>query len=193
MEDIVSDIVNKTCIKCEKIKPVGEFSKGRNQCKVCRSAYDKAYRQANSDKLLAYQKVYREANKDKKKAYYEANREMSRTYSRKRRAIKKQSYVPRCDYWKQVELGLGETRRSLQEKTGEVYHIDHIYPLVKGGIDHPVNYQILTAKENLSKHVSVDENCKLQAKLKYISDLVLVEGVHIDEAIRLGEDYELYI
>ena len=47
--------------------------------------------------------------------------------------------------------------------------------------------------ENTSKGAKVDENCKLQAKLKYISDLVLIEGVHIDEAIRLGEDYELYI
>ena len=40
-------------------------------------AYQKAYREANKDKLAAYQKAYYEANKDKlaayQKAYYEAN------------------------------------------------------------------------------------------------------------------------
>lgn len=34
----------KKCIKCNKVKLITEFSKGRNQCKTCRKAYNKAKR-----------------------------------------------------------------------------------------------------------------------------------------------------
>ena len=47
---------------------------------------DKAYREANKDKISDYREAYREANKDKisenKKAYYEANKEKISKYNK---------------------------------------------------------------------------------------------------------------
>ena len=38
------------------------------------------------------------------------------------------------------------------------YHVDHVYPLAKGGLEHPWNLQYLTAEENLKKKDKVLPN-----------------------------------
>ena len=148
-----------------------------NEEKIREQSLD--WKTANSAHVIQYMKSYR-------KKHYEDNKEVYLLHARKRRATKRQAYVPRCDYWRQVEVEMGEKRRELQEQTGDSYHIDHIYPLSKGGIDHPVNYQILTAKENLSKWDKVDSDCPQQARLELLSRLVLEEGAEINEAIKLA-------
>lgn len=75
----------KKCTKCEKVKPIEEFSRNRGgrqaKCKECAKAYQKAYYEANKEKILEQQKAYCEANKEeilaRAKAYYdpEKNRE----------------------------------------------------------------------------------------------------------------------
>ena len=54
----------------------------------------------------------------------------------------------------QIRLIYEECYRITQE-TGIPHHVDHIIPLALGGLHHPSNLQILTAKENLKK------GCKL--------------------------------
>ena len=39
----------------------------------------------------------------------------------------------------------------INESTGIPHHVDHIIPVIKGGLHHPDNLQILTKFENLSK------------------------------------------
>ena len=99
-------IETKVCTKCGEDKPLSEYPKRkvskdghRNDCKVCRSAERKAYREANREKVSAGKKAYREDNREKvaayqkahyeanrekikaaKKAYYEANREKKKAY-----------------------------------------------------------------------------------------------------------------
>lgn len=41
--------------------------------------------------------------------------------------------------------------RKLTSETGIAHHVDHIRPLAAGGVHHPDNLQVVTAKENLSK------------------------------------------
>jgi len=45
--------------------------------------------------------------------------------------------------------------KELSDKTGIIHHVDHIIPLAEGGIHHPDNLQILTASENLEKHIKL--------------------------------------
>jgi len=76
----------KTCSKCGETKPIDEFCKGRNVCKICRSQYDKEYYLKNKDKIRErdkeYQKENRLENKDNireyQKEYWLKNREKLR-------------------------------------------------------------------------------------------------------------------
>ena len=51
-----------------------------NTCIDCRLKYNKAYREANRDKIRERKKVYYETNRDKIKAYYETNRDKAKAY-----------------------------------------------------------------------------------------------------------------
>lgn len=45
--------------------------------------------------------------------------------------------------------------KELQEKTGNLYHVDHIWPVSKGGPHLPWNLQVLPAVENLQKGAKI--------------------------------------
>jgi hypothetical protein len=45
--------------------------------------------------------------------------------------------------------------KSISESTGIPHHVDHIIPVIKGGLHHPDNLQILTRFENLSKGAKI--------------------------------------
>ena len=71
----------KKCGKCGEVKSADEFNKDasqkdgkRNRCKAC----DKAYQQANKEKIAVREKAYNQANKEKiseqGKAYRQANK-----------------------------------------------------------------------------------------------------------------------
>ena len=84
MKDTIE--TTKVCNKCGEDKPLSEYHKQKQKkdghhptCKVCRKAANKAYYEANREKLAASDKAYYEANRERinaqKKAHYEANRE----------------------------------------------------------------------------------------------------------------------
>jgi len=75
-------MTTKRCSKCGEEKALCEFSKNkstkdglRSLCKTC----DKAYKQANKEKIAEQRKAYRQENKEKiaeqNKAYYEENKD----------------------------------------------------------------------------------------------------------------------
>jgi len=89
-------MTKKRCSKCDELKLVGEFSKRKAskdglqpQCKACRAAYDKRYRDANHELVTAQHKRYREAHRAEIAAYderyYEANREEEAAYDKRYR------------------------------------------------------------------------------------------------------------
>lgn len=66
------------------------------------------------------------------------------------------------------EVRLHEIYREAQKitlETGIEHHVDHIRPLAAGGVHHPDNLQIITAKENLAKS-SIYEGRKLSYSKK---------------------------
>ena len=145
--------------------------------------YHKAYREDNKEKIAKRDKAYYEANKDKRteqsRAYYEANKEKkaeyqkayrednkdkyaewdSRKRARKRNAIPK--FLRNCEIEKQRLRDIYKLRDIFSVVTNIEHHVDHMWPLSDGGPHWSGNLQIITAKENLSKHASV---CRVTKK-----------------------------
>lgn len=80
-------MTDKKCTKCVETKPLTEFyiqsgSTGGYQgnCKVCDNADNKAWREANKERIAATKKAWRDANKERiaatNKAWREANKEL---------------------------------------------------------------------------------------------------------------------
>ncbi len=55
--------MNKKCPKCQKNKPLNDFSKMAVLCRLCKKEYDKKYRKENRDKLKKVRKKYEEKHK----------------------------------------------------------------------------------------------------------------------------------
>lgn len=69
----------KECTKCKTIKDIEDFSKGRNQCKICIKKIKIEYYQINKERELLRCATYRENNRQKIKEndylYYKENKE----------------------------------------------------------------------------------------------------------------------
>lgn len=118
----------KKCSKCGEVKAVGEFSKCsrnkdglRGQCRKCRTAYSKEYKQTNCEITTAYMKEYRKANREsiasykkewqrlgqetiaaRKQAYYQTNRETIAMKQKEYTQANKESVRKRLKKWRQA-------------------------------------------------------------------------------------------
>lgn len=117
-------------------------------------AQSKAYYEANKEKVKDRCKTYRESNKaeikTKKKTYYEANKDWHIARAARRKALKIPALLPTTD--EELIKKLYKQRADMSKKHGEEYHVDHIIPLSIGGAHHQDNMRVITAKENLKKH-----------------------------------------
>ena len=178
---------SKVCSRCKEEKPLEAFSKNRSrkdglqrECKVCRKQYNKQYRQKNREKILEYNKQYyqenreyyseynkqySQENREKRAEYYKQYHQDNREYylerSAKRRALRRDA-VPEallnCPIEKDRLEKTYKLRSLLSKATGVEYHVDHIWPLSKGGPHWSGNLQVITAEENLSKSDSFCED-----------------------------------
>ena len=156
------------------------------QCKECKKRhyqenreYYKQYRQENREYYVEYRKQYYQENREriteKLKQYRQENRERLAEYDRqyrqenrdyytameRRRQALKKSTVPDhlldCEVERQRLVDIYALRQRISDATGIEHHVDHMWPLSKGGPHWSGNLQIITAEENLSKNDSVDE------------------------------------
>ncbi len=135
-----------------KIKACREANKEK------RAAYQKAWYEANKEKKLAYDKAYYEANREKKaatdKAWREANPDKIMAMLAKRRALKVKAipeHLRECPFEKNRITQIYKLRNLMTEITGIEHHVDHMWPLSKGGPHWSGNLQVIPASENLSK------------------------------------------
>ncbi len=159
----------KICSKCEVEKDIEEFSwdnkaKGYRQswCKSCMNEYKKQWYQDNKDYCDEYSKKYKEKNKsnvDKYQKEYQKqwdkqhlidNRDKVYAKNARRRAQKLnqtpanasmseiQKFYSICCYMNSISVNCK-------------WHVDHIYPLSKGGLHHQDNLRILDAIANIRK------------------------------------------
>ena len=119
------------------------------------AAIKKAWAELNRERKAATDKAWAERNPERlkaiKKAWAERNPELVSERRRRRRCRERNSSIHLTANENQQLLILERTRQELQRETGREYHIDHILPIIHGGIHHPINLRILEGKENMSK------------------------------------------
>lgn len=148
----------KVCEKHPELK--GERWLSDNRCVECKRLRCVARRLADRGKVAEYNKKYKSANRDKVLA---KNREYMHTYKHTEtfKISRKTGKVIR-------ERGLADQKISTfyKDEISKIYkgcpigyHVDHIVPL-KGknviGLHVPWNMQYLTAKDNISKGIKFD-------------------------------------
>lgn len=170
---------------CGQEKPITDFYSKRHVCKECYKQQKKDFYWNNRDQHLATKKKYDTANKEAKKAYrlehpeeiaivkaryyknnkqkvLETNRQYAKKYPeriaalRAKRRARKINQMPE-DANKTKIREIYKLAKKLTKETGIQHHVDHIYPLSKGGLHHEDNLQILTAEENLRKSDKLPE------------------------------------
>jgi 5-methylcytosine-specific restriction endonuclease McrA len=135
------------------------------------SDYNRAYRTGpHREKLLEGKKRYYQENREKcdevNKAWKEANIEKTRSYgvkwakrnparhnfnmAKRRAMLRNQTPELTPEEQKRIE-DIYWLARDLSAVTGEPYEVDHIHPIVKGGLHHLDNLQILPMDLNRSK------------------------------------------
>lgn len=110
----------------------------------------------SAEKAIQRAATWREANPDRRKEI--ANRwvkehpDYSNHNAALRRARIRASQPANLTVEERKEIQrIYATARRLTQETGVVHHVDHVVPIVAGGLHHPSNLQILTREENLRK------------------------------------------
>ena len=165
--------MNITCIKCDVTQPASEFllrkdtNKYRPFCRVCRSAQNAQWKNANKEHVRQLSLKWQRQNKEKCRAssmaWAKKNKSMicrNTVAYHARKANAQPSWLSAIQLAQIAEMYDVALAKTVQ--TGIIHHVDHIYPL-KGiggcGLHVPWNLQVIPAFENLSKgnKVSVPE------------------------------------
>lgn len=159
----------------DRSKPLGH----RSHCRACQREHQRAWREANRDRYREYQREYhrtwREANRDRRREYvrtwyaanrdhrreyYAANQDRWREYSHRRRARKRaatvEEFTPADVYAWWEELGAYNCFWcDLPFTEDDRIHVDHVWPLSRGG-HHAVRNLVPTCERcNQAKHASL--------------------------------------
>ena len=118
-----------------------------------------AWKEANPEKMAAAQKNWRKNHPEK--ARVKDKRHYHRKYARyphkfhqrsaKYRNAKRKLTFPMTEIERMMCDNYYEMARELTKTTGVKHHVDHIWPISKGGPHLPWNLRVITAQENWSK------------------------------------------
>ena len=154
------------CRSC-KNKYMAEYYKN-NKDKI--AGINSRYYKNNKDKLAKIHTKYYKNNKDnvakrvaehyknnkdkitKRRSEYRKNNKGLVCYHSMMRYTRKRGLTPPLTtYDKERIEALYEEAKQLEKQTGKPHHVDHVWPISKGGVHHWCNLMVVTAEENLSK------------------------------------------
>ncbi len=128
-----------------------------HECIECGKIKFKKYRITHSEKRKKYKQQWAKKNRKKIGEYnrrkYRENPEFYNIVGRNRRAIKsKADGRHNAEDIKNIKKLQNNKCAACNKRIKKKYHVDHIYPLSKGGSNWPSNLQILCQFCNISKH-----------------------------------------
>jgi 5-methylcytosine-specific restriction endonuclease McrA len=151
--------------------------------KVEVAKYQKEYREDNKEQIKRSHAIYyinnrehlrelgrihhvehREANCERARKWAKDNPAKARARGAKRRVSLRSQTPPDADLVKIVAIY--EECIRVTEETGIMHHVDHIIPIIEGGLHHEDNLQILTAEENLKKGAKLPVGAQYTLRLK---------------------------
>jgi len=123
------------------------------------SGYDYTLRYESYEYDAEYHAEYYQKNRHRHRALTRRNQienaDRYAVYASNYRARKLRATAELTDYESTEIKKLYTLARDLEKATGVKYHVDHIYPLSRGGKHILSNLQVITASENAKKHAKV--------------------------------------
>jgi hypothetical protein len=131
---------------------------------IAREKYRKNPRKS-LDATKRWADSHKERRRETRRAHYLAHKSEATANVANRRARKKLQTPPDADM-KKIRVFYAESAR-LTKETGVQYVVDHIIPIIEGGLHHQDNLQVITAAENRAKFVSVPKGHQYVIRLKF--------------------------
>jgi hypothetical protein len=164
----------KQCSACKQIKILTEYSPSKRgkfgvqaKCKPCYAEIMRARRLANPeahrnsvkkstvkhyDKKLERNNAYRRANPDKVAMWKRKDRTTNKARVLADNAMRRTKLVSKLTPEIKQMYALRDFYNAMS--LGENFHVDHITPLVRGGLHCHTNLRVLPAIDNLRKGIS---------------------------------------
>lgn len=141
-----------------RLKNINKLNEYDNINKSKRQARRKKYYQDNKERLTEYNNEFKKSNKEYYKEYdknwHKNNPHYSAKRNAKRRAMKLEA-TPE-DANPNIIKTFYEMSNRLTKCLRIPFHVDHLIPLIKGGLHHENNLLPVPASVNLSKHGNLD-------------------------------------
>jgi len=161
----------KQCPSCKETKPLSEYYRAKKRkhgvqafCKVCHTAKTKRwyYSEDNHDRQLKIRKDWRDKHKDRKRElgieWRKNNPSLVVEYAAYYKQLKKDAipeHLIDCETEKKRVRDIYKLCTLISKATGITHHVDHMWPVAKGGPHWSGNLQIIPAHDNLSKSATL--------------------------------------
>jgi FMN phosphatase YigB (HAD superfamily) len=136
--------------------------KNHQKIKLCRSEYHAKNRESRNAKSREYRDANRQYMRQLWSRYAKNNPDKNAAKGAKYRAMKALVPQPHSIIEKMMIDNYYEDAKRLTRETGISHHVDHIWPISKGGPHLPWNLRVIPASENSAKSARIGDDWRNQ-------------------------------